>query len=86
MIPAEYGGSEMDKISSAIIADQMAKSGSFVVSMGAHAGIGTLPLVFFGTECPLAKLYAPRLAELAAKYEPRGVGFCESCAKYAVMP
>src|SRR5271165_7519249 len=43
-VPAEYGGSEMDKISSAIIADNIAKCGSFVVSMGAHAGIGTLPL------------------------------------------
>ena len=36
-VPDEYGGSEMDKISSAIIADQMAKCGSFVVSMGAHS-------------------------------------------------
>ena len=60
-IPAEYGGSEMDKISSAIIADHMAKSGSFIVSMGAHAGIGTLPLVFFGTE-EQKKKYLPRLA------------------------
>jgi alkylation response protein AidB-like acyl-CoA dehydrogenase len=60
-VPAEYGGSEMDKISSAIIADQMAKCGSFVVSMGAHAGIGTLPLVFFGTE-EQKKKYLPRLA------------------------
>src|SRR5271165_2686270 len=42
-IPAEYGGSDMDKVSSAIIADFMAKSGSFMVSMGAHSGIGTLP-------------------------------------------
>jgi alkylation response protein AidB-like acyl-CoA dehydrogenase len=60
-VPAEYGGSEMDKISSAIIADQMAKCGSFVVSMGAHAGIGTLPLVFFGT-AEQKKKYLPRLA------------------------
>src|SRR5271167_3508720 len=60
-VPAEYGGSEMDKISSAIIADQIAKCGSFVVSMGAHAGIGTLPLVFFGTE-EQKKKYLPRLA------------------------
>jgi alkylation response protein AidB-like acyl-CoA dehydrogenase len=60
-VPAEYGGSEMDKISSAIIADQMAKCGSFVVSMGAHAGIGTLPLVFFGTE-EQKKKYLPKLA------------------------
>src|SRR3974390_914233 len=60
-VPAEYGGSEMDKISSAIIADNIAKCGSFVVSMGAHAGIGTLPLVFFGTE-EQKKKYLPRLA------------------------
>src|SRR5271165_4562120 len=60
-VPAEYGGSDMDKISSAIIADQMAKCGSFVVSMGAHAGIGTLPLVFFGTE-EQKKKYLPKLA------------------------
>jgi len=60
-VPTDYGGSEMDKISSAIIADQMAKCGSFVVSMGAHAGIGTLPLVFFGTE-EQKKKYLPKLA------------------------
>src|SRR6516164_11135164 len=60
-VPAEFGGSEMDKLSSAIIADGMAKCGSFVVSMGAHAGIGTLPLVFFGTE-EQKKKYLPKLA------------------------
>ena len=32
-------------------------------------------VVFLGTECPLAKLYGPRLAELAAEYEPKGVAF-----------
>src|SRR5579863_8947281 len=60
-IPAEYGGSEMDKVSSAIIADFMAKYGSFVVSMGGHAGIGTLPIVFFGNE-EQKKKYLPKLA------------------------
>ncbi len=60
-VPAEYGGSDMDKVSSAIIADRMAKCGSFVVSMGGHAGIGTLPIVFFGTE-EQKKKYLPKLA------------------------
>jgi butyryl-CoA dehydrogenase len=60
-VPAEYGGSEMDKVSSAIIADRMAKCGSFVVSMGGHAGIGTLPIVFFGTD-EQKKKYLPKLA------------------------
>lgn len=32
-------------------------------------------VVFLGTECPLAKLYAPRLAELHRQYGPRGVAF-----------
>lgn len=32
-------------------------------------------VAFLGTECPLAKLYGPRLVETAAKYEPRGVAF-----------
>jgi len=34
-----------------------------------------LVVVFFGTECPLAKLYAPRLSSLATEYAPRGVAF-----------
>ena len=68
-IPAEYGGSEMDKVSSAIIADFMAKYGSFMVTMGAHSGIGTLPIVFFGTEAQKKK-YLPKLAtaELVGAY------------------
>ena len=33
-IPAEYGGSDMDKVSSAIISDFMSKYGSFMVTMG----------------------------------------------------
>ncbi len=60
-IPAEYGGSDMDKVSSAIISDFMSKYGSFMVTLGAHSGIGTLPIVFFGTE-EQKKKYLPRLA------------------------
>ena len=32
-------------------------------------------VAFLGTECPVAKLYGPRLAELAGRYEPKKVGF-----------
>ena len=60
-VPAEYGGSEMDKVSSALIADHIAKCGSFSVTYGAHSGIGTLPIVYFGTE-EQKKKYLPRLA------------------------
>src|SRR3954454_17162430 len=60
-VPEQYGGSDMDKVSSAIIADRIAKSGSFSVSWGAHVGIGTLPIVYFGTAEQKQK-YLPKLA------------------------
>jgi alkylation response protein AidB-like acyl-CoA dehydrogenase len=60
-VPEEYGGSDMDKISGAIIADYIAKSGSFSVSWGGHTGIGTLPIVYFGSKEQKAK-YLPKLA------------------------
>src|SRR5512146_352475 len=60
-VPEEYGGVEMDKVTSAIIADRIAKSGSFSVSFGGHVGIGTLPIVYFGTE-EQKKKCLPKLA------------------------
>ncbi|HET9696964.1 MAG TPA: acyl-CoA dehydrogenase family protein [Terriglobales bacterium] len=60
-IPEEYGGMELDKVSSAIVADRIAKSGSFSVAFGAHVGIGTLPIVWFGNEQQKQK-YLPKLA------------------------
>ncbi len=60
-VPEEYGGMEMDKATSAIIADYIAKSGSFGVAWGAHVGIGTLPIVYFGTAEQKQK-YLPKLA------------------------
>ena len=60
-VPEQYGGADMDKVSSAIIADRIAKSGSFSVSWGAHVGIGTLPIVYFGTPEQKQK-YLPKLA------------------------
>ncbi len=60
-IPEQYGGLEMDKISSAIIADKMARSASFIVSFMGHTGIGTLPIVYFGNEEQKRK-YLPKLA------------------------
>jgi butyryl-CoA dehydrogenase len=60
-IPEAYGGMEMDKVSSAVVADNIAKNGSFGVSFGAHSGIGTLPIVYFGTEQQKRK-YLPKLA------------------------
>jgi butyryl-CoA dehydrogenase len=60
-IPEEYGGLEMDKVTSAIIAENIAKQGSFSVAFSAHVGIGTLPIVWYGTP-EQKKKYLPKLA------------------------
>ncbi|HYG97854.1 MAG TPA: acyl-CoA dehydrogenase family protein [Terriglobales bacterium] len=60
-IPEQYGGMELDKVTSCVIADRIAKSGSFSVSIAAHTGIGTLPIVYFGTE-EQKKKYLPKFA------------------------
>ncbi|WP_117298861.1 acyl-CoA dehydrogenase family protein [Paracidobacterium acidisoli] len=59
-IPEEYGGLEMDKVTSAIIADRMSVLASFSVAFSAHVGIGTLPLVWYGTRAQKEK-YLPLL-------------------------
>lgn len=60
-IPEEYGGQALDKISSLLITENLVAGGSFAVAHGAHTGIGTLPIVFFGTEEQKAR-YLPLLA------------------------
>ncbi|RST77624.1 acyl-CoA dehydrogenase [Siminovitchia acidinfaciens] len=68
-VPEEYGGLALDKISSALIAEKLAKAGGFSISHGAHVGIGSLPIVLFGTDEQKQK-YLPSLAtgELLAAY------------------
>src|SRR5947209_10493604 len=60
-IPEAYGGLEMDKVTAAVIADHIAKYAGFATTWGGHTGIGTLPIVYFGTEGQKKK-YLPRLA------------------------
>jgi len=60
-IPEQYGGSGLDKISATVLAEKLSGYGSFAVTHGAHAGIGTLPIVYFGTEEQKRK-YLPKLA------------------------
>jgi butyryl-CoA dehydrogenase len=60
-IPEEYGGLEMDKVTAAVIADHIAKYAGFATTWGGHSGIGTLPIVYFGTEEQKRK-YLPKLA------------------------
>ncbi|HHX87845.1 MAG TPA: acyl-CoA dehydrogenase [Firmicutes bacterium] len=59
-IPEEYGGEEADKITTLLITEHVSGSGSFATAFGAHTGIGTLPIVFFGTEQQKRK-YLPDL-------------------------
>jgi alkylation response protein AidB-like acyl-CoA dehydrogenase len=60
-IPQEYGGLGLDKVSGCLIAEKAARDGSFAVSFTGHVGIGSLPIVYFGTEDQKRK-YLPRFA------------------------
>ena len=60
-IPEEYGGAGLDKISTTVLAEKLSVYGGFAVTHGAHSGIGTLPIVYFGTE-EQKKKYLPKMA------------------------
>ena len=60
-VPQEYGGMEFDFNTETYFYEQMGISMSFVLSLGAHIGIGTLPILYFGNESQKAH-YLPRIA------------------------
>jgi len=61
-IPEEYGGQDLDKISSLLLWEKMAQAGgSFMSTFGTQTGIGSLPIIFFGTP-DQKKRYLPKLA------------------------
>ena len=60
-IPEAYGGLGKDFITSTIVAENLGGGYSFSVATAAHTGIGTLPILYFGTEAQRAK-YVPKLA------------------------
>jgi alkylation response protein AidB-like acyl-CoA dehydrogenase len=60
-IPESYGGAGLDKISATVLAEKVSGYASFAVSHGGHAGIGTIPIVYFGTE-EQKKKYLPKIA------------------------
>jgi alkylation response protein AidB-like acyl-CoA dehydrogenase len=60
-IPEAYGGLEMDKVTSALVTESISRLASFAVAFSAHTGIGTLPIVWYGTEAQKRK-YLPKLA------------------------
>src|SRR5215510_11204018 len=68
-VPEEFGGAGLDKIATTVLTEKLSIYGGFAVTHGAHAGIGTLPIVYFGTEAQKKK-YLPKLAtgELIGAY------------------
>jgi alkylation response protein AidB-like acyl-CoA dehydrogenase len=70
-IPEEFGGQDLDKVSSLLVWEKMSQGGggSFQAAFGAHTGIGSLPFVFFANQ-DQKKRYLPRVAtgEFIAAY------------------
>ncbi|WP_100400138.1 acyl-CoA dehydrogenase family protein [Bacillus sp. FJAT-44742] len=60
-VPEKYEGLGLDKISSSLITEKFSRAGAFSLSHGAHVGIGSLPIVFFGNE-EQKKKYLPPLS------------------------
>ena len=60
-IPERYGGLGLHKTTSMLVSERGALCASFSVSWGAHTGIGTLPIVYYGTEAQKTR-YLPKLA------------------------
>ena len=60
-VPETYGGLALDQISAMLISEHLTGQGSFVTTFGATASIGTLPIVYFGTD-EQKKKYLPKLA------------------------
>ena len=61
-VPEAFGGAGLDRISSLVVNEAISTAGSFAVTYAAHTGIGTLPVVFFGTDAQKRR-YLPGLAD-----------------------
>lgn len=60
-VPAEFGGMGVDFPTSMLATEYLGRGHSFSVAYGAHTGIGTLPILYYGTE-EQKKKYIPKLA------------------------
>ncbi len=61
-VPEEFEGFGLNFISSMLAAEEMGRSFSFAVAFSAHTGIGTLPILYYGTD-EQKKKYVPKLAK-----------------------
>jgi alkylation response protein AidB-like acyl-CoA dehydrogenase len=68
-VPEAFGGAGLSKAASTLVTEAVAHGGSFAISFGAHTGIGTWPLLLFGSE-EQKRRYLPALAsgDLIAAY------------------
>ncbi len=88
-VPEQYGGSGKDFITSTLVNEGLGGGFSFSVAVAAHTGIGTLPILYFGTEAQKQK-YIPKLAsgEWKASYgltEPNSGSDALSAKSSAVL-
>lgn len=60
-VPEAFGGLDVPKTSTMLLVENLARGGSFNVTHGAHTGIGTLPIVYFGTDAQKNE-WLPKLA------------------------
>jgi alkylation response protein AidB-like acyl-CoA dehydrogenase len=68
-VPEQYGGLDLDKVSSLIVAERIARSASFATTYGGQANLCVLPIFLFGTDAQKAQ-YLPKLVagELVGAY------------------
>ena len=59
-VPEQYGGVDLDKISSLIVAERIARAASFATSYGGQANLCIVPIALFGTDAQKEK-YLPKL-------------------------
>lgn len=60
-IPEAYGGAELDKVATTLLSEKISVYASFAVAFGGTTGIGSIPIIYFGTE-EQKKKYLPKLA------------------------
>ncbi|MBI5014953.1 MAG: acyl-CoA dehydrogenase family protein [Deltaproteobacteria bacterium] len=88
-VPEEYGGLALDKASGALIAENISGQGSFQTILSGHTGIGSLPLVYYGSQALQAR-YLPDMAVGAkigcyALTEPAAGSDALACRTKAVL-
>jgi alkylation response protein AidB-like acyl-CoA dehydrogenase len=65
-LPEEFGGMAVDFNTETVLSEELGKSQSFSVAIAAHTGIGTLPILYYGTE-EQKKKYLPGLGDGSIK-------------------